>query len=141
MSQISVVSPFNSFTPCVNSYSTLANRAASHNYLIKEALPFCQYTIPANGPEVKVANSNTMAPILQTTCALAPEVFLKDQHAFMFDTLKTGSFVSIGQIRDDNCIALFTKYDLNIIKNNKVIINGHRNNHGLWSIPLKKPIK
>ena len=59
----------------------------------------------------------------------------------MFDSLKTGSTVSIGQLCDDDYISLFTKYDVKTIKNNKVIINGKRNNHGLWDIPLKKTSK
>jgi hypothetical protein len=38
---------------------------------------------------------------------------------------------------DDECIALFTKYDVKIYKNGKVIIVGQRNNvNGLWHIPL-----
>ena len=107
ISQISIVGPFNSFTPCFNSCSALSDTAASHNYLTEEALPFCQYIILVDGLEVKVANGNTMAPILQTTCVLAPELSLKNQHAFIFDTLKTDSLVSIGQLRDEDCIVLF----------------------------------
>ena len=141
ISQISVVSPFNSFTPYFNSYSSLTDTLASNKYLTEEALPFYQDNIPVDGPEVKVANGNTMAPILQTTYSLAPKLSPKAQHAFIFDTLEIGSLISIDQLCDHNCIELFTKYDLKIIKNNKVIVTVSRNNHGLWSIPLKKQTK
>ena len=80
-------------------------------------------------------------PILETICGLAPELSPKAQYVFIFDTLKKGSLVSIGQLCDDDCIALFAKYDLKTINNNKVIINGPRKKHGLWNISLNKPIK
>ena len=51
--QISVISLFNSFTPYFSSYSALADTAVSHNYLTEEALPLCQDTISADGPESK----------------------------------------------------------------------------------------
>ena len=109
--------------------------------MTEEALPFCNKFYPADGPKVKVANGGTIAPSLQTTCGLAPELTPKAQCAFIFDSLKTGSLVSIGHLCDDDCIALFTKYDLKVIKNNKVLIIETRNNNGLWDILLEKSSK
>ena len=48
----------------------------------------------------------------------------------------TGSLVSLGQLCDDDCIAIFTKYHVDILKNNQTIIKGERTDNGLWSIPL-----
>jgi hypothetical protein len=55
----------------------------------------------------------------------------------IFDNLKSGSLISIGQLCNDKCVALFTKYDVKILKHGKVIITGKRNaKNGLWNIPL-----
>ena len=44
---------------------------------------------------------------------------------------------SIGQVCDDDCVALFTKVNVNIYKDGIIIIVGKRNDtNGLWNIPL-----
>ena len=48
---------------------------------------------------------------------------------YVFGDLKTGSLISIGQLCDDDCIALFSIFNIYIIKNNKVIITGKLNNN------------
>jgi hypothetical protein len=61
----------------------------------------------------------------------------------IFKDLKSGSLISIGQLCDDDCIALFTKYNVKIYKDGKVIIVGERNDtNGLWNIhlPPKAPL-
>ena len=48
-----------------------------------------------------------------------------------------GSLLYIGHLCDDDCVALFTKYDVKIYKNGQVIIVGERNaTNGLWNTPL-----
>ena len=55
----------------------------------------------------------------------------------IYDSLQSGYLISIGQLCDDICAALFTKYQVKIIKNGQVIIVGRRNaTNGLWNIPL-----
>jgi hypothetical protein len=45
--------------------------------------------------------------------------------------------ISIGQLCDDNCVALFTRYNVKLYKDGNIIILGERNkNNGLWTIPL-----
>ena len=52
------------------------------------------------------------------------------------------SLISIGQLCDDDCIAIFSKNDLNIFKNNKLVLQGKRNKTGgLWNVPLAPTIK
>jgi hypothetical protein len=68
---------------------------------------------------------------------LAKELSTKAKKGHIFDDLKSGSLISIGQLCDDDCIALLTKYDVKIYKNGKVIIVGQRNDvNGLWNVPL-----
>ena len=59
------------------------------------------------------------------------------QQAFALDDLKTGTLISLPQLCDDDCIAIFSKYDVRILKNDHVIITGIRQPNGLWAIPIK----
>ena len=53
--------------------------------------------------------------------------------------LTNSSFLSIGQLCDNNCLAIFHKKYLTIFKNNKVILQGIRNiSDGLWDIQFDK---
>ena len=70
---------------------------------------------------------------------LSPHLSTTAQAAFVLDELKTGTLISLAQLCDDDCIALFTKYNVKIIKDNNVIITGRRMDNGLWSIPIKSP--
>ena len=47
--------------------------------------------------------------------------------------------LSIGQLCDDGCIAIFEKSKLLILKSGEIILSGHRNlTDGLWDIPFKQ---
>ena len=53
--------------------------------------------------------------------------------------LTNTSLLSIGQLCDDNCIALFRKHDLHVFKNNRLVLKGLRNYlDGLWDVPLRQ---
>ena len=60
----------------------------------------------------------------------------KARVAFSFDNIQIGTLISIGQLCDDNCIAIFSKYDAQIVKHNEIIIKRRRTSNGLWKIPL-----
>jgi hypothetical protein len=52
------------------------------------------------------------------------------------DNLKTGTLISLSQLCDDDCITVFTRYDIKLLKNNEVIITGKHMPNGLWSLPF-----
>ena len=58
------------------------------------------------------------------------------QQGFCLHGLRTGTLVALAQLCDDDCIALFTKHDVKIIKHDEVIIQGTRAPNGLWTIPI-----
>ena len=37
---------------------------------------------------------------------------------------------------DNDCIAIFSRYNIKIMKNNQILIEGQRIDNGLWIIPL-----
>ena len=65
------------------------------------------------------------------------QIFTKAQSAHVFNDITTGFLISMGQLYNDNCVAIFTKFDVKILKHNQIIITGLRDRtNGLWNIPL-----
>jgi hypothetical protein len=81
----------------------------------------------STGPSVRVANGENIETSKHALVPLAKELSTKAKTGHIFDALKSGSLISIGQLCDDECIALFTKYDVKIYKDGKVIIVSQRN--------------
>ena len=125
--------------PTHNYYEALGYTAATKHYIDPEASKHCTIIIKAHGPDVIVANGGIITPSLQAKVTLSKELSNKAQYVFILDDLKTGYPLSIGQLCDDDCIAIFRKFNFNILKNNRIIITGTRNDHGMWSILLQSP--
>ena len=75
-------------------------------------------------------------PTKKAILPLSKKLTEKARVAYSFNNLKSGSLISIGQLCDDNCISIFTKHDVQIIRCNEIIIRGNRTDNGLWNIPL-----
>ena len=55
----------------------------------------------------------------------------------IFDGLHSDSLISLGQLCDDECVAIFDKNEIDILKGKTTILKGHRNKtYGLWDIPI-----
>jgi hypothetical protein len=80
-----------------------------------------------------------MPVTLKGNLPLSPKLSSTAQSAFVLNDLQTGTLISLAQLCDDDCIAIFNKYDVKILKNDKVIITGTRMSNGLWSLPIKPP--
>ena len=66
-----------------------------------------------------------------------PSLSTNAQTALIYPDLNNESLLSIGQFCVDDCLALFTKKNVYIIKDDAVILNGVRNRtDGLWDIQL-----
>jgi hypothetical protein len=117
----------------------IVDTGATGHYLDTAAEKHCTKITPtSNGPSVQVANGETIETTKRVIVPLAaPELSTQAKTGHIFDSLQSGSLISIGQLCDDDCVALFSKYDVKIIKNGQGIILGKRNlNNGLWNIPL-----
>jgi hypothetical protein len=89
------------------------------------------------GPSVQVANGHIIEPNKRVTIPLATELSDDAKIRHLFNNLQSGTLISLGQLCNDECVALFTKYDVKIYKHGQVIIVGKRNpTNGLWNIPL-----
>ena len=77
--------------------------------------------------EVLIGNTTWLLPI--------ESVLPSTKQAHVLLSLTKTSLLSVGQLCNDNCAALFTKEDMLIIKNNQIISRGLRNKFGgLWNI-------
>ena len=85
---------------------------------------------------MSVADGHIISKAKKAIQPLPKKLTKKARVAFIFDNLKSGSLIFIGQLCDDDCIAIFTKYDVHIIQHNEILIRGKRTDNGLRKIPL-----
>ena len=89
----------------------LPDTAATSHYLQPDALPHFSHIVrTASGPTVQVANSNVIKPDLRATLKMSNKLSPKAQSAHVFNNITTGYLISIGQLFDNVCIAIFTKF-------------------------------
>ena len=94
-------------------------------------------THTSSGPTVRVANGATITSTKQVTLQLSPLLSQHAQKGHILPNLRSGSLISIGQLCDDNCVAIFRKHHVTILKQGQAIIHGTRNrSNGLWYIPM-----
>jgi hypothetical protein len=68
---------------------------------------------------------------------LHPSLSQKASRAHVFDGITNSSLLSIGQLCDNNCVAILDKKQINIYKQNTCVLLGTWNlNDGLWDIPV-----
>ena len=88
-----------------------------------------------HGPTIMQPDKSTLK--VKQSCEISFTTQLSEdaKAAYIVPALKNSSLLSIGKLCDDNCIALFTKRKLFIIKNNNLLLQGQRNdNDGLWDV-------
>jgi hypothetical protein len=108
--------------------TAIPDTGATGHYLDAAAEQLCiDVKHTDTGPSVQVANGNTIKTNKRVIIPLAPALSTTAKVGHIFDSLKSGSLISIGQLCDDDCVTLFSKYDLKIYKNGQVIILGQRN--------------
>lgn len=84
-------------------------------------------------PTVRVATGQITQPKHAITLPLPSTLKPEAKKAFVLDQLPAGTLLSLGQLCDDDCIAVFTKYDVQILKEGQIIIKGKRTPSGLWT--------
>ena len=130
-------------SPTVDSPPTphvLLDSGATGTFVASADVQHLRHPVPiSNGPNVLSASGDVMSSTLRGVLPLSPHLSTTAQSAFVLDDLQTGTLVSLAQLCDDDCIAIFTRFDVRILKNNTVLITGARTPNGLWSIPLQVP--
>jgi hypothetical protein len=116
----------------------IVDTGATGHYLDTAAEPHCTgIRATTTGPSLQVANGDTITTTKRAVVLLSTELSNKATAGHIFEHLKSGSLISIGQLCNDDCVALDTKYEVKIYKNGHIIIVGKRNaTNGLFTIPL-----
>ena len=123
--------------PPTNTPTAILDSGATGTFVTHHHIPYlCQPTTILHGPTVLSASGTPMRSQLKGTLPLSSLLSFEAQSAYVLDDLKTGTLISLAQLCDDDCTAIFTKYDVSILKKDEIIITGQRLSNGLWSIPI-----
>jgi hypothetical protein len=131
-------SPFNlrpNPTPHTLTSSAIADTGCSGHYLMMNSS--CSNAKPTkNGVNVLLPDGGTMRATHTAELPIKALPYAAQQ-AHLFPALSSGALLSIGQLCDHGCQAIFNASTVNIIKNHKLILQGQRNlTNGMWVIQL-----
>ena len=132
-----VLQKLNDTTSCT-SVTAKGDSAASRHYWRPRDAGVLSNIRPANNERVMLPD---LAEIAAAATGSLPVEGLTQQarETLVLPKLGSSSLVSLGQLCDDGCRVELTKTDLTVIKGNKRILHGHRNQRdGLWDIPLER---
>ena len=88
-------------------------------------------------PTVQFPNNETMSATRTGNISLASSLSAHAKKAHIFDGLHSVSLISLGQLCDDDCVAILDQNEINILKGKTLILKGHRNKtDGLCDIPI-----
>ena len=124
-----------SLTPPFNVVNTYADSGASNTYFrLKDVAN--NKVATQNSIIVTQANGDTMQSTHIANMNL-PTLSSEAKIGHVIPNLSSASLLSIGQLCDDDCLALFTKEKVFIFKQNKLLLQGKRNHfNGMWTIPV-----
>ena len=72
---------------------------------------------------------------------LASSLSAHAKKSHIFDGLHSSSLISLGQLCDDDCVAILDKNEINVINGKTPTLKGQRNKtDGLWFIPISIPV-
>ena len=111
--------------------------ASSHYLRTTDSNVLNDIRITPVGPVVTLPDLSNIQAKAEGQLQLHPCLSKKATTAHVFDELTNTSLLSVGQLCDDDCTAIFDKAAMKIIKNGMTIITGKRNTaDGLWDIEL-----
>jgi hypothetical protein len=113
--------------------------ASSHYFKPSDQTVLRQLRATPFGPTVMLPDSTLIQARHAGLLPLPSTLSTKAKTAHVLDGITNSSLISIGQLCDDDCIAVLDKSKLQVFKNQKCILQGPRNPiDGLWdiSIPL-----
>ena len=89
-----------------------------------------------NGPQAILPDLTTIQSTKEGTLPIKSLSSTATQ-SLVYPRLQNSSLLSIGQLCDDDCLAIFDKEHLHVIKDDQVILKGFRNDKDkLWHIPF-----
>ena len=116
----------------------IANSVASALYINPSSKQYYDnITAVKNVPTVRVANSETITATKRVAIPLSTALSNRSQTSHIFPNHRTGNLLSIGQLCDDSCFALFRKDTPQVFKHGQQVLTGYRNHtNGLWDVTI-----
>ena len=129
--ELTVIPPNYSSNVCLK-----ADTGASKSYIRPKDKNILHNRINVTkGPSVQIPNGTNMKTIEKGILPLHGILSDRAKTGNIIEGLNNASLLSIGQLCDDNCIAIFDKRYLHIFKNGQIVIKGIRNwTDGLWDV-------
>ena len=95
-----------------------------------------------NGPTVQFPNIATINATNTGILSLSRVLSTHTKRARVFDGLHSFSLIFLGKLCENECIAILDKNGINILRDRKLILKGHRNKiDGLWEITVAIPLR
>ena len=92
------------------------------------------------GPTVMLPNSTHIQATHSGQLPFHASISDRAKKAHLLEGITNSSLISIGQLCDDDCVAILDKQKIKIFKNDACILSGTRNTtDGLWDIPIPSP--
>ena len=93
----------------------------------------------SHGATIQLPDSSTISATAVGCLPLPASLTISATNTHVFDDLHSELLISLGQICDNDCVAILYKHKIQVIKESKVVMQGHRNpDDGLWDTPIKK---
>ena len=123
--------------PSSSSFTLKVDTGASQHYIKKDDKKYLQNcTASSRKNSIFLPDGHTITSTYQGQLPLPSHLAAKTKVAKVLPSLHN-SLLSIGQLCDDNCIAVFHKRYFFLLKNLKVLLRGLRNfSDGLWDVTL-----
>ena len=116
--------------------------ASSHYFRTADTQALQDLCPTPYGPTVKLPDCSSIQVTHKGILLLSQSLSTVSKTAHILDGITNSSLISIGQLCDDNCIAVLDKKHLQVFKNKKCTLTGTRNpTDGLWDIPLPLPTR
>jgi hypothetical protein len=127
--------------PKPNTIFAKADSGASSHYLMPQDQASLMNLRPTPfGPTVMLPDSTNIQATHSGQLPLHHSFSMKAKTAHVLDGITNASLISIGQLCDDDCVAVLDKRVIKVFKDQQCVLQGYRNpTDGLWDIALPAP--
>ena len=121
-------------------YTCKADSGATKHYIREKDFSLLTDVQCSDGPTVKLPD-NSVLKSTKSGLLPIPNVTVEGRRAHIIPGLQSASLLSMGQLCDDDCEVRLRKNDMEVHKDNKVILLGKRNyTDGLWDVKIDNNI-
>ena len=122
-------------------YAKGDSAASDHYFRPEDSACLEDITTTASHQPITLPNKKQIYATDQGILPLSNNISKQGRTAKILPELKSASLISIGKLCDDDCQVYFDKRNLQVRKNNKLILQGKRNyKDGLYDIPIAKKV-